>query len=65
MVDGQSDDGTRAIVARCMARDARIRLVNNPRRQTAAAMNIGIAAAVGDIIMRVDGLRPAPRARLR
>jgi glycosyltransferase involved in cell wall biosynthesis len=55
VVDGESDDGTLEIVARYMARDARIRLLKNPRRQTAAAMNIGVAAAVGDIIIRVDG----------
>lgn len=55
VVDGRSDDRTRAIVARFAVDDPRIRLIDNPRRHAAAAMNLGIAAAKGEIIVRVDG----------
>ena len=48
-VDGLSDDGTRAIIQDLAARDPRVRLVDNPRRITPAALNIGIAEARGDM----------------
>ena len=54
VVDGMSDDGTRAIVEECAVRYAFLRLLDNPQRITPAALNIGIAAARGDIIVRVD-----------
>ena len=54
VVDGRSDDGTRAIVGELAAGDARIHLLDNPRTSAAAAMNIGIAAATGDVIVRAD-----------
>ncbi len=55
VVDGMSSDGTREIVARMAASDPRIRLLDNPARIQCCAMNIGIRAARGDIITRVDG----------
>ncbi|MCC6626495.1 MAG: glycosyltransferase family 2 protein [Chloroflexi bacterium] len=55
VVDGGSRDGTRAIVAALAERDPRLRLLDNPGRIVSTAMNIGIAAARGDIIVRVDG----------
>jgi len=54
VVDGMSDDGTREIVARCAARNPAIRLVDNPKRITPSALNIGIRAARGDAIVRMD-----------
>jgi succinoglycan biosynthesis protein ExoA len=54
LVDGESDDGTRAVVE-SLPEHERVRVLNNPRRQQAFAMNIGIAAAQGDYIVRVDG----------
>jgi glycosyltransferase involved in cell wall biosynthesis len=54
VVDGMSDDGTRSVVERYAARYPGIRLLDNPRRIVPAALNIGIAAATGEIIVRVD-----------
>lgn len=62
VVDGMSDDGTRDIVAAVAARDPRVRLLDNPRGITPAALNIGIAAARGDVVMRMDAHCHYPRA---
>jgi glycosyltransferase involved in cell wall biosynthesis len=51
VVDGGSTDGTRQIVEGV---GAPIRLVDNPRVTAAAAMNVGIAQAKGDIVCRAD-----------
>jgi len=55
VVDGMSNDGTRDIVKRMAQEDPRIILLDNPKKIQAPAMNIGIRAAKGDIIIRVDG----------
>ncbi len=54
VVDGRSDDGTRAIVEEIAARDSRVRLVDNPRKSAAAGMNIGIGLTTSDVIVRAD-----------
>jgi glycosyltransferase involved in cell wall biosynthesis len=54
VVDGMSDDGTRSVVERYAARYPGIRLLDNPQRIVPAALNIGIAAATGEIIIRAD-----------
>jgi glycosyltransferase involved in cell wall biosynthesis len=54
VVDGMSDDGTRPIVEQFAAGEPSVQLLDNPKRITPAALNIGIAAAKGDIVMRVD-----------
>ncbi len=55
VVDGISDDGTREIVRRLADETGRVRLLDNPHRIVPHAMNLGIAEARGDIILRVDG----------
>src|SRR5205085_8535702 len=55
VVDGASDDGTPEIVRVAASIDPRIRLLHNPARFAAQAMNVGLAAARGDVIARVDG----------
>lgn len=55
IIDGQSDDGTREIVADYCQKDPRVQLMNNPARTRAPALNIGILNARGDVILRVDG----------
>ncbi len=57
VVDGRSRDRTRAIVREIADADGgtRIRLLDNPRGVTSTALNIGIQAAHGEVIARVDG----------
>jgi glycosyltransferase involved in cell wall biosynthesis len=54
VVDGMSTDGTRRIIAGFARDHPWVRLLDNPKKITPAALNIGIAEARGDIIIRVD-----------
>lgn len=51
VIDGGSSDGTVDIAVR---RGGAVRVLDNPRVTAAAAMNIGIAAATGEVIVRAD-----------
>ena len=64
-VDGMSDDGTRNIIARVAANDSRIRLVDNPKKITPTALNIGIREARHELVARMDGHTAAPPDYLR
>jgi succinoglycan biosynthesis protein ExoA len=55
VVDGCSTDGTVGIVRSMCDRHPGIRVLENPRRVQAAALNRGIEAARGEIVVRVDG----------
>src|SRR5579864_3776385 len=55
IIDGGSTDATLDLVRPFIERNVRIRLLANPKRMQAYALNIGIAAAQGEIIVRVDG----------
>ena len=55
VVDGMSNDGTRELVADYVAKDPRIRLLDNPQRIVPTALNAGIRAATGEVIVRMDG----------
>ncbi len=50
VADGGSTDGTRSVVSKF----AKVRVVDNPRRVRPAGLNTAVAAASGDIIVRVD-----------
>ncbi len=54
VVDGMSEDRTRAIVADYGVRYPFIRLLDNPGRIPPTAVNTGIRAARGEILVRVD-----------
>jgi glycosyltransferase involved in cell wall biosynthesis len=54
VVDGRSDDGTRSIVEGYAARHPVVQLLDNPRRITPTALNIGIRSAAGEIVLRMD-----------
>jgi glycosyltransferase involved in cell wall biosynthesis len=67
IVDGMSDDATRDIVAQVADRHPShsVRVLDNPHHIVSAAMNIGIAAASGTWIARVDGHCELPPDYLR
>ena len=48
-VDGVSEDRTRDVVLEHAARDARVKLLDNPDRIVPTAMNLGIRAAGGGV----------------
>ena len=54
LVDGMSKDHTREIVEKYIRQNPFIRLIDNPERIVPYAMNRGIEAAKGDVIMRLD-----------
>ena len=55
VVDGMSEDGTRRIVKQISQEADQIRLLDNPAQIVSTAMNIGIKAGRGEVIIRVDG----------
>jgi glycosyltransferase involved in cell wall biosynthesis len=50
VVDGGSHDGSREVVDAWASRSEWVRVVDNPRRKAAAAFNIGVAEAKGDVV---------------
>ena len=54
-IDGMSTDNTRNIVSEYSGKHRQIHLLDNPHRIVPYAMNIGIKAATGDVIVRLDG----------
>lgn len=61
VADGMSDDRTRAIVSEYAARYPSVRLLDNPKRITPAAMNVGVRNATGAIIMPMGAHALYPR----
>lgn len=55
VVDGMSEDGTADVVRGIAAEEPRVRLVENPRRVTPVAFNLGIQASSGDVVVIVGG----------
>ncbi|WP_226344403.1 glycosyltransferase [Agilicoccus flavus] len=54
VVDGRSSDATAAIVTRLAQEDPRVRLLDNPQVTIPAALNVGLAAARGEFVGRID-----------
>ena len=54
-VDGMSKDCTREIVAGYTQKYPFIRLIDNPEKIVPYAMNYGIKASKGEVIIRLDG----------
>lgn len=54
VIDGESNDKTRELVLQKIKTNPLIRLLSNPHKTTPYALNIGIKAAKGEIIMRID-----------
>jgi len=51
VIDGMSSDGTKEIVEGYMTQYPMVKLLDNPRLVTPVALNIGVKAAQGDIIV--------------
>src|SRR5262245_2625406 len=55
VADGESTDDTRAIVAALATEHDNLRLLDNPKRLSSAGRNVAARAALGDLILLVDG----------
>lgn len=54
VVDGMSEDGTKIIVNEYSQKYPFVKLLDNPKKITPCALNIGIKNAKGEIIIRMD-----------
>lgn len=54
VVDGASEDGTTEIIDEICRAKPYFRRIDNPKRITPAALNLGLAAAKGEVIVRMD-----------
>src|SRR5258708_582728 len=61
VVDGRSSDRTREIVEEMRERNPQVHCLDNPAGIVPTAMNIGIRAARGQVIIRADGHNVYPR----
>jgi succinoglycan biosynthesis protein ExoA len=64
-IDGRSTDRTRSILLELAREDERIRVLDNPRGHTASALNIGLRAAGGEYVARIDAHSRYPVHYLR
>src|SRR5881296_90498 len=55
VVDGRSSDRTREIIEEIRTQNPQVRCLDNPAGIVPTAMNIGIRAARGEVIIRADG----------
>jgi cellulose synthase/poly-beta-1,6-N-acetylglucosamine synthase-like glycosyltransferase len=53
-MDGRSTDGTRKLLEELREREPRIRVLDNPARHTASGLNVGLRAARGEYVARID-----------
>jgi glycosyltransferase involved in cell wall biosynthesis len=54
LIDGRSEDRTRQIIESFAQNHPYIKVLDNPHRIVPAALNVGIRASKGDIIIRMD-----------
>lgn len=54
-VDGLSSDATRSMISDFASRDARIRLLDNPKQITSNALNLGVSLSQSDVVIIVGG----------
>jgi glycosyltransferase involved in cell wall biosynthesis len=65
VVDGMSEDGTRDILSQWSVRYSNLKILDNPMHIVPTAMNIGLKAAKGDWIVRLDAHADYPKDYLR
>jgi len=63
-IDGGSDDQSMTILRELAAADGRVRVLTNPARRTPQALNIGLTAARGEFVARMDAHTIYPRRYL-
>lgn len=61
LVDGMSTDSTRDLILPYVQRYSNIQILDNPKRTAPCAMNIGIRAAKGEFICRIDAHSSFPQ----
>jgi len=61
VIDGMSEDDTKNILEKYSKKNKFIEIIENTKRITPVAMNIGIKKAKGDIIMRCDAHSEYPK----
>jgi len=54
LIDGRSEDNTRKIIEKYSRSYSYIKVLDNPRKIVPTALNIGIKASKGDVIIRMD-----------
>lgn len=54
MIEGCSRDGTRATLERLASEDERVRVLDNPNGDLASALRIGLRAASGEFVAKMD-----------
>jgi glycosyltransferase involved in cell wall biosynthesis len=54
LIEGRSEDNTMAIVRDYAARHPQIRIIDNPNRHLAAALNLGVLHTSSEIFLRLD-----------
>ncbi len=54
MIDGASQDDTRSILDELALYDPRVRVLDNPRGDLASALGIGLSAARGEFVAKMD-----------
>jgi succinoglycan biosynthesis protein ExoA len=65
VVDGESTDGTADLVRRRYSRGrVSVRVIDNPKKSSAAGRNAGLRAASGDVILFIDGACMLPSRNL-
>src|SRR4051794_30773288 len=65
MIDGNSQDGTRAALEELAAQDPRVRILENPAGDLASALNVGLAAARGEFVAKMDAHTYFPSSYLQ
>jgi glycosyltransferase involved in cell wall biosynthesis len=61
VIDGMSDDGTQDVIRSIAATTPHLRLLPNERGIVPAALNLGIAEATGEVVIRMDAHNEYPR----
>jgi len=54
VIDGMSNDKTRGILKKYQEKYSFIKVLDNPKKNTPSALNIGVKSARGDVIARMD-----------